>query len=296
MTAVYGPRPVKRRRRSATELAAVDAAIVAAVEAEHPVTLRGVFYRVVSAGAVEKTELAYRLVMRELLKLRRAGVVPYGHITDGTRWLREPVTWTDLDEMLDDAAVSYRRALWHSQPARVYLLSEKDAISGVIEPVTRRWDVPLGVLRGYASETFAHTMAAHILGNARAGKHTFVYQLGDHDPSGLDAWRDFVDKTRGFCGHDLGPDDPLAVFRRLAVTPVQVTEWDLPTRPTKTADPRAREFAGGSVEVDAVPASTLRRLVEGAITALIDQEKRRLTRIAEQSERQVLTRMVGGAP
>jgi hypothetical protein len=139
-------------------------------------------------------------------------------------------------------------------------------------------------------------MAAQILGNARAGKHTFVYQLGDHDPSGLDAWRDFVDKTRGFCRHDLGPDDPLAVFRRLAVTPVQVTEWDLPTRPTKTADPRAREFAGGSVEVDAVPASTLRRLVEGAITVLIDQEKLRLTRIAEQSERQVLTRMVGGAP
>ena len=36
------------------DLAIVDRAIIEAVEADSPVTLRGVFYRVVSAGAVEK--------------------------------------------------------------------------------------------------------------------------------------------------------------------------------------------------------------------------------------------------
>lgn len=159
---VYGPRSVNRRRRTNAELDAIDAAITDAVEAEHPVTLRGVFYRVVSAGAIEKTEPGYRAVMRELLKLRRAGAIPYDHITDGTRWLRKPVTWSGLDNMLVDAAASYRRALWHAQPVRVVLLSEKDAISGVVRPVTDRWDVPLGVVRGYASETFAHELAGHI--------------------------------------------------------------------------------------------------------------------------------------
>jgi hypothetical protein len=70
-------------------LAVVDDAIVTAVATEHPVTLRGVYYRVVSAGGVEKTELGYRLVGRQLLKLRRSGEVPYGWITDGTRLIRK---------------------------------------------------------------------------------------------------------------------------------------------------------------------------------------------------------------
>lgn len=69
---VYEASPVRRKRRTNVELAQVDAAIVAAVEADAPVTLRGVFYRVVSAGAVPKTEKGYQLISRQLLKLRPA--------------------------------------------------------------------------------------------------------------------------------------------------------------------------------------------------------------------------------
>lgn len=55
----YEGRPVKRARRSNVELAEVNRAIVAAVQADAPVTVRGVFYRVVSAGAVPKTVEGY---------------------------------------------------------------------------------------------------------------------------------------------------------------------------------------------------------------------------------------------
>jgi hypothetical protein len=148
VTAVYGASPVKRQRRTNAELEAVDSAIIEAVELEHPITLRGVFCRAVSMGAVEKTEHAYRLIGRELLKLRRAGGIRYDWITDGTRWINKPDSYDDLDQMLEDAAASYRRALWRSQPAEVQIYSEKDAISGVVLPVTHRWDVPLGIVRG----------------------------------------------------------------------------------------------------------------------------------------------------
>ena len=67
-------------------------------------TLRGVFYR---------------LVGRQLLKLRRTGRVSYADITDGTRWINRPSTWGILDQMLEDAASSYRRTLWHNQAAEV---------------------------------------------------------------------------------------------------------------------------------------------------------------------------------
>ena len=189
----YGSSTVKRR--TSAELALVDDAIVAAVELNAPITLRGVYYRVVSAGAVEKTEDGYRLVGRQLLKLRRAGRVRYADITDGTRWITKPQSWNRLDQMLEDAAASYRRSVWHDQRVDVQIFTEKDAISGVVLPVTERWDVPLGVARGYASESFAWSCAQSMC--ATRGE-VYVYQLGDHDPSGVDAWRDFTEKVRRF--------------------------------------------------------------------------------------------------
>ena len=295
MSEVYGSSTVKRRRRTNAQLEAIDEAIIAAVTEENPVTLRGVYYRVVSAGAVEKTEAGYRLVGRQLLKLRRAGTIPYSWITDGTRWVTRPRTWTDVDEMLEEVTSSYRRELWHNQRAEVHIFTEKDAISGVVLPITSRWHVPLGVLRGYASESFAHSVAETI----RATQKTvYIYQLGDHDPSGLDAWRDFRDKVIGFLGDipeydEFGNMREVVHFERLAVTPEQIREMNLPTRPTKPRDARSKRFDGGSVEVDAIPPNVLRQLVEDAIKQHIDTHALEITLMAERNEREGLQRMRG---
>lgn len=290
MTTTYGSSTVKRRRSTRTELDTIDDAILDAVRAEHPVTLRGVYYRVVSAGAVDKTENGYRLIGREVLKLRRSGALPYHWITDGTRWITKPTTWSDVDTMLNDAAASYRRALWRDQDAEVHVFTEKDAISGVIDPITGKWDVPLGVLRGYASESFCYSMAQAI---RAAGKPVFVYQLGDHDPSGLDAWRDFRRKVSAFLAE--ADHWHRFTFERIAVTPDQIAEYGLLTRPTKKTDSRAKSFEGESVEVDAIPPRILRQLLEQTIVRHIDPEAYRLHQIAEDSERDILNRMVGGS-
>lgn len=286
---VYGPSTVKRRRRTQQQLGALAAAIITAVEADKPVTLRGVFYRVVSAGAVEKTELGYRQVGRMLLKLRRQGIIGYDDITDGTRFLRQLQTWDDVDQMLANARVSYRRALWNDQAAYVMVFTEKDAISGAIMPVINEWDVTLGVLRGYSSESFAWQAAGNIRWAQNRGKAVYVYQLGDHDPSGVSAWESFTGRLTDF----LGLDDRDVYFERLAVLPWQIQAWSLPTRPTKAKDPRAPGFDGESVEVDAIPAQQLRDIVREAIEQHIDQRALEITLAAEQSERDVLTEMMG---
>jgi len=282
----YTTSPVKRVRRTNAELDRVDEAIMAALTEEHPATLRGTYYRVVSAGAVDKTDAGYQLVGRQVLKLRRAGRLPYSWITDGTRYILAPKAWNDLDQMLEDANASYRRMLWRDQLVEVHVFTEKDAITGVISAVTRQWDVPLGVLRGYASESFAWSVGEA----ARAtNKPVFMYQLGDHDPSGIDAWRDFERKVRAFA-----PDAAVS-FERIAVTPEQITSMQLPTRPTKRSDSRAKGFTGGSVEVDAIAPSVLRTIVEEAITQHIDNDAYTLTMSVENSERTVLQSMIGGA-
>lgn len=286
---VYRTSAVKRDRRTKFELATLDAAIVTAVETETPVTVRGVFYRVVSAGGVEKSEKGYGAVQRRLLHLRRTRIVPYSSITDGTRLRLKPDSWSDIDQMLADAASSYRRALWDDQDVEVIVVCEKDAISGVVYPVTAEFDVELCITRGYSSETFTHSIAQTVQTNTfRAGKTTFLYQLGDHDPSGVDAWREFSEKVRGFApGADVE-------FERIAVTPAQIALWNLPTRPTKNTDSRAAKFVGESVEVDAIPATQLRTLIRAAIEQHVDPEALRLTQLAEDSERQILHQMAGG--
>ncbi len=280
----YGSSTVKRRRRSNVELDVIDEAILVAVRDEHPVSLRGVYYRVVSAGAVDKTEAGYRLVGRQLLKLRQAGVVPYSWITDGTRYVIRPETWRDHEAALRHTASTYRQQLWWNQPVDVQMFTEKDAITGVIEDVTYEWDVPLGVLRGYASESFCWKVSELLPRH----KPTILYQLGDHDPSGVDAWRSFAARVTEFA-----PDKDLT-FERLAVTPEQITAWSLPTRPTKRTDSRAGGFDGGSIEVDAIPPSRLRSIVREAIERHIDPQTLELTQAVEQSERDLLTRIAGG--
>ncbi len=286
----YRTSPLQRRRRpTLAELADLDVAIVAAVATETPVTVRGVFYRVVSAGAVEKSEKGYGAVQRRLLHLRRTRQVPYSAITDGTQLRLKPESWGGVEQMLSDAASSYRRALWNDQAVEVIVISEKDAISGVVYPVTAEYDVELCITRGYSSETLTHSIASTVNANSALGKTTFVYQLGDHDPSGVDAWRSFGLRVREFVPH------ASVQFERIAVTPEQIVLLALPTRPTKPSDSRSAGFAGESVEVDAIPASTLRTIVRDAIDQHVDIEALRLTRVAENSERDVLTRLAGGA-
>lgn len=283
---VYGTSPLKHRtRRTRAEVEALQGAILEVTEEDHPLTVRGVFYRVVSLGEIPKTEKGYDAIQREVLKLRRSGELRYDYIADGTRWRLKSRSWDSVEDALYDAAVSYRRALWHEQDVYVEVWSEKDAISNIVSEITDEWDVPLLVARGFASESFLWSTAREM----RAAKRpAVVYQLGDHDPSGVAAWEHVQDRLRAFA-----PDVPIT-FKRLAVTPEQIVDLELPTRPTKASDSRARNFIGESVEVDAIPTSILQRLVADAIESHIDPVALHATRVAEASERAGLLALAGG--
>ena len=286
---IYRASPIKRARRSNHELGILDEAIIRAVEEDKPVTLRGVFYRAMSAGAVPKTELGYAAVGRRLVQLRRQGRVSYRDITDGTRWVFKPRSYDGWQEALAESANSYRQALWNRSEYRLQLFTEKDAISGIIAPITHAWDISLGVLRGYASESFAWSV-----GQSMSDQHVNVLaQLGDHDPSGVGAWQDFSRKVAEFA-----PGDRI-VFHRLAVTPEQITNWNLPLRPTKTKDSRAKGWIGGSVEVDAIPAPTIRSLVEEWIARFHDPDELQTLNAIQNAEQETLRSFLqrtGNAP
>jgi hypothetical protein len=102
---------------------------------------------------------------------------------------------------------------------------------------------------------------------------------------------DFTSKVTRFADERYSNVEEWLHFERLAVTEQQIAEWQLPTRPTKRTDTRSAQFRGESVEVDAIPAALLRQIVRDAIEQHIDPEALRLTQLAEQSERDILTSM-----
>jgi hypothetical protein len=281
---VYVASPIKPRQRSTRQQ--VDErreALITIVRAMKPMTVRQVFYQASVRGIVDKSEAGYAKVQTDLALLRRAGAMPYHWLADNTRWQRKPRTHGSIAEALRDTARFYRKSLWASADCYVEVWLEKDALSGVVYPMTSLYDVPLMVARGYASLSFLHTAAEHI---AELDVPAFIYHLGDYDPSGLDAGRKIEETLR-----ELAPGAEIE-FQRLAVTPEQITTWNLPSRPTKASDSRARGFGPISVELDAIEPDQLRNLVGEAIEQHLPYQQLEVLKAAEESERLLLTNLV----
>jgi hypothetical protein len=149
-----------------------------------PMTVRQIFYQATIRGLVDKSEAGYGKVQRALVDLRRAGRLPYDWIADNARWQRKPRSWRDPAEAVRQTARFYRKALWADIDEYVEVWLEKDALSAVVFDVTAEFDVPLMVARGYASLSFLHEAAQAI---RQENRPTYIYHLGDFDPSGVNA-------------------------------------------------------------------------------------------------------------
>jgi hypothetical protein len=271
----------KRFRRTKITIAGIRDAIKDLLSEDHPQTVRQVFYALTVRGLIQKAEVEYqRTAVRLLGEMREAGQIPFEWIADNTRWMRKPSTFVGLDACLNATSKFYRRDLWAAMPVYVEVWCEKDALAGVLMEETEVYDVPLMVARGYASLSFLHSAAMAI---EAKDKPAYIYHFGDLDPSGVDAARDIEAKLRRYA-----PDAEIH-FERPAVTREQVDQWNLPSRPTKLKDPRAKRFGSAtSVELDAIPARQLRELVRDCIERHVDRQQLELLRVAEKSERELL--------
>jgi hypothetical protein len=282
----YGTCTIKRDRATKAQMERRNYALYRIVARQKPMTVRQAFYQAEVAGIVPKTEAGYRQVCQALVAMRRAGRLPFSWITDGTRLRRHPSTFSSIEQALENTALCYRKALWDQLPAYVEVWCEKDALTGVIYPITSQYDISLMTTRGYSSLTFLASAAEEI---TEIGKPTYIYHLGDYDPSGQDAARKIEQELR-----QLAPDAEIH-FERLAVTPWQIESWNLPSRPTKQTDTRAKGFAAESVELDSIPPEMLRALVEEAITQHISPHEFSVLKVAEESERRAIKAFVGAA-
>lgn len=292
---VYRTRTIKRRRRTQAEVGLLDDQICAALAADHPQSVRHIFYRMTDprlAEPVEKSERGYRHVQDRITKLRREGRLPYGWIADATRRGHFVDTFTGASDFIARTAAFYRADLWEQTDHYVEVWTESRSIAGVIQSECNDLAVTLYPCGGFSSITLAYEAAEH-MNAVHAGRLVSILYIGDYDPAGV-----LIDVSleRELRTH-LDADVDLA-FERIAITEAQIETYGLPTKPRKDGDRRAREIQA-KVEAEAMPAEVLRKLLRSRVEALLPPEALRLARVAEASERKLLwnvaAEMQGGA-
>lgn len=280
MSARYGTSPVKRPRRSRAEMEEVRDAIYAALEEDHPQIVRQVFYQLVVRGVIEKTETEYSHTVSPLLvKMRLADEVPWAWVVDDSRRTRQTQTFDSVRDALNQTAKFYRRSVLDRSDVYIEVWCEKDGLASVIWEEASEFDVPVIASRGLPSLTQVYTSFENIRAAAEVGKQSYVYQFGDHDPSGCLIPKVIERRLDEFCEkHDCQPP----IVERVALTPEQIERYGLPSRPTKRAgNPHAKGFRGRSTELDALPSRELRRLVRSCIEQHISPRELDALRVAE---------------
>ena len=118
------------------------------------------------------------------------------------------------------------------------------------------------------------------------GKQAYIYQFGDHDPSGVLIPRTIQSRLEELCER---MHCPPPIVERVALNEYQIKHFRLPTRPTKRDGNRhAKSFDGDSVELDALPPAELREMVRDIIERHISPNDVDILIAAEDSERELL--------
>ena len=270
----------KFRKNSLAIISTVNIIIDEYTQQGYGLTLRQVFYQLVSRNEIPNTEAAYDNLGQLINKARLAGMIDWLAIEDRTRHLRQLAHWNDPADRIKSAAHSYRIDLWQGQAFYVEVWVEKDALIGVVEQAADKFDTPCFSCRGYVSASEMWIAAQRMIERHDAGQHCVILHLGDHDPSGLDMTRDIQDRMKLF-GASVD-------VKRLALNMEQVQHYNLPHNPAKLTDTRAngyvQQYGRSSWELDALEPSILDVLVSTNILKHLDTDQYRRMEIRQAKE------------
>jgi hypothetical protein len=246
-------------------------------------TLRQIYYQLVSRQVIQNNESEYRRVSRLCVIGRDEGILPEDKFIDRLRQLDMPNSWEDLADFMETVRRSYRKDYWISQPCYIEIWSEKDALRSVMS-VAKRYGVSLMVCRGHASRTAIYETSLRY--KEHSNKELFLFYFGDHDPSGHAISNSLFERLSSFDG-----GLPIT-FSRVALNVEQIQKYNLPQDPAKEKDPNYKKFiqqhGDGVAELDALPPAILTQMIEECIRNVIEWDAWNMAATIEKQENKKL--------
>ena len=232
-----------------------------------PVTARQVYYRLVVRFDFEKTEKANKRLGEFLNRARRADLIPRDSIRDDGAKAVGLGRYDDGDAFIEsqkEHAKYFQLDLQQDQPCYVEALCEAAGMVPQLNRVAFRYGIPVRSSGGFDSTTVKHSLGQFY---GEMGKPVIVLHIGDLDPSGEHIHKNLNEDVGAFTRHYGGS---LTVYR-IAVTPGQRLEYNLPTGVPKKDD--KREFPYDfTVQAEALPPDVLVSIVKDAIERHTDTE------------------------
>ncbi len=287
MSPVYQASPLKRPRSTKADLLLLDEGIIQTVREHRPCSVRQVFYQMTDPrlpAFVEKSDRGYGRVQARCLLLRRSGQIKYHWIADMSRRAYQTDVFENASDFVERMSSLYRADLWRDADVICEVWVESRSIASSVIELCDRYAVNLYPCGGFSSVSFVHS-AAEDLNSGNLGKPVVILFIGDYDPAGV-----LIDVAlqRELRTH-LDPSIKL-IFKRVGINREMVEKYDLPTKPRKPGDRRSLHIPF-TVEAEALPANTLRSLLETEIVALLPSQALRIAQIAEESEQAHLRHM-----
>jgi hypothetical protein len=232
-------------------------------------SLRQLYYQLVARDYIENSIRSYKRTGDLVSNARLAGLLDWEMIEDRGRETVINPHWESPAEIIRAASWQFQVDRWAGQPCYVEVMVEKDALSGILEPVCRKLDVRFTANKGYSSSSAMYEASKRIVQAFKERKEVHLFYLGDHDPSGIDMTRDIQERLALFTYNKISIETV-----RLALNYDQVEQWKPPENPAKETDSRyavyVEEFGESSWELDAVEPATLAGLVEDHVKELIE--------------------------
>ena len=238
-------------RRTAAQMAELRARIIEFLGEQHPASCRNLFYRLVQDGLVDKTEGAYKTLIKHLVNMRRSGDIPYS-VVDGRHPAGPPRSTLGATPRAGSATnPAITAGICGRRPTcRVEVWCESASLTNVLWPVCHESAVSLYPCRGFSSIGFAYGAATEA--KRLDPSELIVMYVGDFDFDGRNIDKALLRELR------LHVDGQFPIVeQRIAVNADQVAEFELPTRPDRTG--------AASVQAEALPPVLMRRLLRDAI-------------------------------
>jgi len=266
---------MKKKRVSWEKVLLVAKEIVESSELS--MTLRQLFYQLVSRGLIPNTQSYYGHLSKKTAAARREGIFP--DFIDATREIHEYLSFQSPVQAKEWLSLRYRRNRTEGQGFSLYLGVEKRGLVVQLKHWFSDYGVPILCLGGYSSQTYVNTVVLHVEQQERPS--VLIY-AGDFDPSGEDIHRDFVARTNCF-DH----------VERVALNEDQISKYDLVPQMGKTTDPRAFAFVEkygelSQTELDALTPKQLKSVYMEAFKNYFDFEMYEKVLEKEAEERESL--------
>lgn len=191
-------RDVRLSKSNKEKLELVNSIIEEYQEQGYVLTLRQLYYQLVSRDVIPNKQAEYSKLSTLLKEGRMAGLVDWDAIEDR---LRKPFTPASFESPKDIIKAAMQQFCLDRQDGQENYLEcwvEKDALSGVLKRVTSKYHVPILVNRGYSSVSSMYDSFVRFEMALRARQKVKIIYLGDFDPSGIDMIRDIETRISEF--------------------------------------------------------------------------------------------------